>query len=217
MEANIESEKPRPLISVDERDLLKPLSEEELDRAYGLGFRLLSSLGYKHGSGIGADSSRAGITQPLSFGTPQEALTRTHARPGITEAKTRKCSMDVDPPECQTCEDPSAKRMRRIVTIVTQDDKEVHITQELANILMDPQLNNRSVYTEWKDSIWVLSVTKVGHKYKLSWIASGHTLMKCHQGDTWEEVYPPPVRQPVSQPKAAPKARNAAAAAAHAR
>ena len=104
MEANIESEKPRSSISVDERDLLKPLSAEDLDRVYGLGFRLLGSLGYKQGSGIGADSSRAGMTRPLSSGTPQEALTRTRARPGITEAKTRKCSMDVDPPECQTCE-----------------------------------------------------------------------------------------------------------------
>ena len=76
---------------------------EELDRTYGFGFKLLRSLGYTPGSGIGL--SNAGIAQPLASGTPQEALTRSHARPGIAESedKPRKCSKDVDPPECETC------------------------------------------------------------------------------------------------------------------
>ena len=110
IEANIESEKTRPSGNIDERRLLKPLSEDELDLTYGLGFRLLSSMGYKCGIGVGARSSKgvewAGIPQPLSTATPQEALTKAYGRRGVTEAeaKTRQCSMVVDPPECQYCQ-----------------------------------------------------------------------------------------------------------------
>ena len=87
---------------------MPPMSDDDLDKTYGLGFGLLKQMGYSTGSAIGTTSREDAITTPIQGGTPQEALTAPRAiRENVTRLTLRHTR--VNAPNVQTAKTTSGQ------------------------------------------------------------------------------------------------------------